>query len=65
MKAVKDGEDLEAIKSATAALSSEVTKIGQHMQSQATPNETPNSTPDQTPEQNTDQATDGDKQEDK
>ena len=65
VKAVKDGEDLEAIKSATAALSSEVTKIGQHMQSQATPNETPNSTPDQTPEQNTDQATDGDKQEDK
>ena len=65
VKAVKDGEDLEAIKSATAALSSEVTKIGQHMQSQATPNETSNSTPDQTPEQNTDQATDGDKQEDK
>ncbi|HCX45455.1 TPA: molecular chaperone DnaK [Patescibacteria group bacterium] len=65
VKAVKDGEDLEAIKSATAALSSEVTKIGQHMQSQATPNETPNSTPDQTPEQNADQATDGDKQEDK
>jgi molecular chaperone DnaK len=61
VKAVKDGEDLEAIKSAAAALSSEVTKIGQHMQSQATPNETPN----QTPEQDTNQATDGDKQEDK
>jgi molecular chaperone DnaK len=65
VKQVKDGEDLEVIKSATAALSSEVTKIGQHMQSQATPNQTPDQTPDQTPEKDADQATDGDKQEEK
>ena len=61
VKAIKDGEDLEAIKTATAALSSEAIKIGQHMQSQATPSQTP----DQTPEKDADQATDGDKQEDK
>jgi len=61
VKAVKDGEDLEAIKTATAALSSEATKIGQHMQSQAAPSQNP----DQTPEKDVDQATDGDKQEDK
>lgn len=32
LRAVKDGENIESIKSATTALSSEISKIGEHMQ---------------------------------
>ena len=61
LKQVKDGEDLATLKAATAALSSEVSKIGQHMQQQNATNQTP----DQTPQKDADQATDGDKPEEK
>jgi len=50
LKGVKDGEDVEAIKTATSALSTEMQKIGEAMMKNAQPEAGDNPNPDQKPE---------------